>query len=326
MKILIVDDNAHHSELALRRLSQEGWDVTATDSPEPSEDFKNYDFLLLDYNMPTRSGLDVLKRMKELDIRTPVIFLTGQGNEVIASEAIKQGAYDYVVKDTQLHFLDRLPSVIREAKSKHELIETNRFLIQELRRANERLQKMTFTDEMTGIFNYRFVKKQLEIEVQRAHRYEKPLSLCIIDIDRFKEINDRHGHPVGDAVLKEIAKILTQSTRSVDFVGRYAGDEFVIIFPDTQLQDAVRLCERIRKTISEQSLDAHGKSVQVTLSMGLADFDLKKRSTADALLEAADLRLYQAKRAGRNRVYSTMKVIDSSRKAEAETVSSALQK
>jgi len=325
MKILIVDDNAHHSELTLRRLSQESWNVSVTDSPEPRDEFKNYDFILLDYNMPNRTGLDVLKRMKELEINTPVIFLTGQGNETIASEAIKQGAYDYVVKDTQLHFLDRLPSVIREAKSKHELIETNRFLIQELRRANERLQKMTFTDEMTGIFNYRFVKKQLDIEVQRAHRYVKPLSLCIIDVDNFKEINDKYGHPVGDTVLREIAQILTQSTRSVDFVGRYAGDEFVIIFPDTQLQDAVRLCDRIRKTVADQTMDVQGKKVHVTLSMGLADFDAKKRSTADSLIEAADLRLYQAKRSGRNRVYSTMKVIES-RSSEQDAASTAAQK
>jgi len=315
MKILIVDDNAHHSELASRRLTRESWDVSVTDRPEPDESFKNFDFILLDYNMPKASGLDVLQKMKDLDIQTPVIFLTGQGNELIASEAIKRGAYDYVVKDTQLLFLDRLPGIIREAKSKHELIKTNRFLIQELRRTNERLQKMTFTDEMTGIFNYRFVKRQLEIEVQRAHRYEKPLSICIIDIDHFKDINDQYGHQTGDQVLKEVARILTQSTRSVDFVGRYAGDEFVIIFPDTSLQDAVRLCERIRKTVADQVLSAQEKTFHVSLSMGLADFDSKKRASAETLLEASDLRLYQAKRAGRNRVYSTMKVIDSKKDA-----------
>ncbi len=215
----------------------------------------------------------------------------------------------------ELLFLDRLPSVIREAKSKHELIETNKFLIQELRRANERLQKMTFTDEMTGIFNYRFIKKQLDVEVQRSIRYGKPLSVCIIDVDHFKSINDRYGHPTGDLVLKEIAKTLNQSTRSVDFVGRYAGDEFVIIFPDTSLADAVRLCERIRKSITEMTLDAQGEMVQVTLSMGLADFETKKRSTSETLLEAADHRLYQAKRAGRNRVYSTMRIVENSKKS-----------
>jgi diguanylate cyclase (GGDEF)-like protein len=307
MKILVVDDNAHHAELTLRRLRKEGWEVETTDHPEPSESFHHYDFLLLDYNMPQMSGLDVLKRMKELEILTPVIFLTGQGNEFIASEAIKQGAYDYVVKDTQLMYLDRLPNVIREAKGKHELIETNRFLIQELRRANERLQKLTFTDEMTGIYNYRFIKKQLDVEVQRAQRYGKSLSVCLIDIDLFKQINDQFGHPVGDDVLKHIAATVQQSVRSVDFVGRYAGDEFVIIFPDTQLSDAVRLCDRIRKLLADTAVKSHGKSLHITISMGLSDFDPEKRQTTELVLEDADKRLYQAKRMGRNRVFSIVK-------------------
>ena len=310
MKILIVDDNPAHSELAARRLIREGWDVSVTDKAEPTEDFKNYDFLLLDYSMPLRSGLDVLKMLKDMEITTPVIFLTGHGNEMIASEAIKQGAYDYVVKDTQLLYLERLPSIIREAKSKHELIETNRFLIQELRRANERLQKMTFTDEMTGIYNYRFMTRQVETEIQRAFRYSKPLSICIIDIDKFKEINDQFGHPMGDIVLKEIAQILKEATRNVDYVGRYAGDEFIIIFPDTPLADAVRLAERIRTKVAEHSFKSHELFVSSTISIGVADFDMKRRKTTDDLVDAADKCLYQAKRAGRNRVFSSLRILE----------------
>jgi two-component system cell cycle response regulator len=265
---------------------------------------------LLDYSMPHLSGLDVLKGLRDLDITTPVIMLTGHGNEIIASEAIKQGSYDYVIKDTQLLYLERLPSVIREAKSKHELIETNRFLINELRRANERLQTMTFTDELTGIHNYRFIRKQLDAELKRSLRYTKPLSLCVIDIDFFKSINDTHGHTVGDAALKELAQILKESTRTVDVVGRYGGDEFVIIFPDTILVDAVRLCERIRRIASERSFNLAGQNINFTLSIGLADFDPVRRKTPDALLEAADRCLYQAKKAGRNRVASLLRIVE----------------
>src|SRR4051812_2200240 len=130
MRILIIDDNSHHSELAARRLMREGWEVFATDRTEIDSSWKSYDIILLDYSMPSRSGLELLKAVRESEIQAPVILLTGHGNEMIASEAIKQGAFDYVVKDTQLLYLERLPSVIREAKSKHELIETNRFLIQ----------------------------------------------------------------------------------------------------------------------------------------------------------------------------------------------------
>lgn len=310
MKIIIVDDNPHHSELAALRLAKEGWSVDVTDKPDPYEQFFDYDLIVLDYSMPHISGLDVLKTLKVKEINTPVVLLTGHGNEIIASEAIKQGAYDYVIKDTQLLYLERLPSVIREARSKHELIETNRFLINELKRANEKLQTMTFTDEMTGIHNYRYIRKQLDNEVKRASRYGKSLSLCLIDIDYFKRINDLHGHPVGDDTLREVAKVLKEETRNVDIVGRYAGDEFVIIFPDTTLNDAVRLCERIRRRVSDHSFESHGQTVGCTLSIGVADFDGQRRKTSDALLEAADKCLYQAKRAGRDRVNSLLRVVD----------------
>lgn len=310
MRIIIVDDNPHHSELAARRLMKENWEVFVTDNPEPVEQFKNYDLVVLDYSMPHICGLDVLNAIKEREILTPTVLLTGHGNETIASEAIKQGAYDYVIKDTQLLYLERLPSIIREAKSKHELIETNRYLINELKRANEKLQQMTFTDEMTGIHNYRFIRKQLEIETKRASRYNKPLSVCVVDIDHFKRINDLHGHPVGDDALREIAAILREQTRTVDVVGRYAGDEFVVIFPDTTLSDAVRLCERIRKRVSEHVFLSHGIEMQCTLSIGVADFEPHKRKTPDQLLEAADKCLYQAKRSGRDRVGSLLRVIE----------------
>jgi diguanylate cyclase (GGDEF)-like protein len=208
--------------------------------------------------------------------------------------------------------LERLPSVIREAKSKHELIETNRYLINELKRANEKLQQMTFTDEMTGIHNYRFIRKQLEAEVKRASRYGKALSVCVVDIDYFKKINDLHGHSVGDDALREIAHILREQTRTVDIVGRYAGDEFVVIFPDTTLTDAVRLCERIRKRVNDYTFISHGIEMQCSLSIGVADFEPHKRKTPELLLEAADKCLYQAKRSGRNRVGSLLRVLDKS--------------
>lgn len=321
MRILIVDDNPNHSELAARRLMKEGWEVSVLDHIESETSFKDFDFILLDYAMPKHSGLDVLKILRDQQVTAPVVFLTGHGNEIIASEAIKQGAYDYVVKDTHLLYLERLPSIIREAKSKHELIETNRFLIQELRRANERLQKMTFTDEMTGIFNYRFMSRQLDQEIQRAMRYEKALSICLIDIDHFKKINDEFGHPVGDIALKELGQILKDSTRSVDYVGRYAGDEFIIIFPDTIPADAARLCERIRSNVAGHAFQAQDQVLTVTVSIGIADFDIKRRRSPTELIEAADKCLYQAKRSGRNRVSSTLRVIE--KKATRETESPA---
>lgn len=304
MKILIVDDNAHHAELAQRRLEKEGWNVECVEEISFDKKLKDFHFIILDYSMPKQSGLEILKKLKEQDVRIPVILMTGHGNELIASEAIKLGAYDYLIKDTKLIYLDRLPSVIREAKSKHELIETNRFLIQELRRANDRLQRLTFTDEMTGIYNYRFLSKQLDIEIRRAKRYSKPLCACLIDIDFFKQINDQYGHPGGDTSLRAVAEILKKNVRSVDFVGRYAGDEFLIIFPDTEIEDAIRLCERVLKDMNEKPIRIGSQEVQLSLSIGLASYDEKLRSTPEKLVEAADRCLYSAKEEGRNRVIS----------------------
>lgn len=319
MNILIIDDNQHHAELAKRRLQKEGWEVTVTDDPVIDSKLSQYHFIVLDYSMPRYSGLEILKNLKDQNVRVPVILMTGHGNEIIASEAIKLGAYDYLIKDTKLIYLDRLPSVIREAKSKHELIETNRFLIQELRRANDRLQRLTFTDEMTGVYNYRFLTKQLETEISRAKRYDKALCLCLIDVDFFKQINDQYGHPGGDLSLKAIANILKDTVRGVDYVGRYAGDEFLIIFPDTELEDATRLCERILSELQSRPIRIGETEVKLSLSIGVSAFDKNVNNAPDKLIEAADRCLYEAKEAGRNRVYATRKHLKTKTKVLEKT-------
>lgn len=321
MKVLVIDNNAHHAELAKHRLEREGWEVETTDEPRSDEALNDYDFILLDYSMEQVSGIELLKSIKEAGVRTPVIFVTGHGNEIIASEAIKLGAYDYVVKDTKLVYLDRLPTVIRESKSKHELIETNRFLIQELRRANDRLQRLTFTDEMTGVYNYRFLSNQLSKEVQRAERYGKPLSVCLVDMDEFKQINDQYGHPSGDAALKKVSMILQETVRSVDFVGRYGGDEFVIIFPDTKIEDALAFCERMISRMSEEKIKLGNREVSLKLSIGVADFHPTERNTVEKLMEAVDQCLYRVKRSGRNKVESTLNLRPVPNKERLKTVS-----
>lgn len=164
----------------------------------------------------------------------------------------------------------------------------------ELQRENKELKRMSLTDELTGLHNYRYIQKQLHIEMQRALRYSKSLSLCILDIDHFKKMNDEHGHPAGDAILKSMGPLLKNSIRSVDFVGRYGGDEFVIIFPVTSLKNVIPLCERIRKIIE--------KHCSLTVSIGVTSFNPKKHSSGTHLLEAADQRLYRAKKLGGNQI------------------------
>ena len=160
------------------------------------------------------------------------------------------------------------------------------------------LEQLARTDELTGLFNRRSLMEQLNIEVKRAQRYNRPLSLIILDLDKFKEINDNYGHIMGDRVLKEVSKITMQCTRSVDVVGRYGGDEFVIVMPDTTLEGAKKIGVRIQNAIQNTCLLEGGNVLlRLAISMGageMIEFN-QEGDPAQRLLEMADDDLYKAK-------------------------------
>lgn len=164
-----------------------------------------------------------------------------------------------------------------------------------------RIETLAITDGLTGLFNHREFQKRLEDEIQRARRYHRPLSLLIIDIDRFKSINDIYGHPFGDAVLKKIGELILSEIRDIDFAARYGGEEFAVIVPETSVEKALVVAERICSRISKEAFKT-GDDIQtaVTISVGVAD--LADGNDRAALLACADQALYAAKAAGRNRV------------------------
>lgn len=163
--------------------------------------------------------------------------------------------------------------------------------------ANERLTSLAATDGMTGVKNYRAFREQLDVELHGAARYGSALSLLLLDLDHFKQLNDRYGHPAGDSVLVEFARILQDNARECDFVARYGGEEFVVILPRTDASGALALAERYRMIVEA----AAWQYSPVTVSIGLATAETL-RDTSDTLIERADTALYQAKAAGRNRV------------------------
>lgn len=169
------------------------------------------------------------------------------------------------------------------------------------------VERMAVTDGLTGIFNHRRFQERLAEEFQRIARYPEPLSLLIADIDHFKKINDTYGHPVGDLILKRIAKILVRLTRSVDIVARYGGEEFVIALLKTESPQAKQLAERVRKTVEATEFEVQGNTIHVTLSIGIATCPEDAR-TREALIEHADRALYHAKNTGRNRVAAYQEV------------------
>ncbi|MBL8952226.1 MAG: sensor domain-containing diguanylate cyclase [Myxococcaceae bacterium] len=165
----------------------------------------------------------------------------------------------------------------------------------------QKVQELTLTDEHTNLFNARFLTVTLEREIERAHRFGRPVSVVFLDVDRFKEVNDTRGHLVGSALLKAIGKTLLESVRSVDSACRYGGDEFAVLLLETHADRAKVVAERIRHAIAAKEHVIDGAPVKITVSVGWATFP-EHAKTGRALLQAADQAMYAAKAAGRNAV------------------------
>lgn len=169
--------------------------------------------------------------------------------------------------------------------------------ITELMDANMKLKKMAITDGLTGLYNHKHIFYRFEEEIKKAERYKTACSVIMLDIDHFKTINDTFGHHIGDQVLAEVSRVIKKSTRAVDIPGRYGGEEFIIILPQTSLNDAYRTAERIRKNI--ESIVFKQTKLTVTISGGVSEF---REESPLQLIERVDQCLYQAKKNGRNRI------------------------
>jgi two-component system cell cycle response regulator len=165
---------------------------------------------------------------------------------------------------------------------------------------HETIYRMTIMDGLTGIHNKRYLVEQLDRELSRATRHERPLTLVICDIDHFKRVNDEFGHLAGDHVLKEVAQLAKSRLRPDDVIARYGGEEFAVILPETDLRGGIRIADELRKMIATETFVFEEEDIDVTISCGVAQLDPTWRSYD--FVRAADEQLYEAKRAGRNRV------------------------
>ncbi len=283
-KLLIVDDDLAVCDTLAEALNEHGYDCTIeTNGLKVISRLQTalFDGVLLDLVMPEIAGLDLLQRIKEPFPDLPVIIITGYGSIETAVESMRAGAADFVTKPIDLAVLD-----IRIKKA----IE------------HEQTRRLAFTDGLTSLANYRWFHTRLQQEIERADRYHRPLSLIMLDIDYFKAYNDTHGHPQGDAILTQVAKLLKQMSRSSDMVARYGGEEFALILPETDHFSAEALGNRLREEIEQFRFagEEHLPSKMLTISVGIATHN--RYGDKETLIAAADAELYRAKREGRNRV------------------------
>jgi two-component system, cell cycle response regulator len=166
---------------------------------------------------------------------------------------------------------------------------------------HEEIYRLTVQDGLTGLHNRRSLTEFLDRELSRAERHARPISLALFDIDRFKGINDTHGHLAGDTVLRQLAALLRPVVRKDELLARYGGEEFAMVLPETSGESAVKACERLRQTVAEHRFEYDGRPIPVTVSIGVA-VNGPDADTPERLLKVADAKLYQAKAAGRNRV------------------------
>lgn len=171
-----------------------------------------------------------------------------------------------------------------------------------LRQENEELKLLVTMDPLTGLYNYRFFRQSLEIELSCSNRSARPTSLMMIDLDHFKSINDQWGHEVGNLALQNAARVFNQTLRQSDIICRYGGEEFAVILPQTALPLAVNVAERLRQNLEQTAVEFDGNEIYVTASIGVGVYQRSNEFTAESFVEATDGYMYQAKKQGRNQV------------------------
>ncbi len=291
--VLIVEDNIAIKESIEDFLEMKNYRVDSAASAEAAiEKMKAFrsDIVLTDIMMRGMDGLE-LTRLVTSQFDACVIVMTGYSEDYSYAEAINAGANDFIFKPFRFEELElRLKRVIRELELKKQ---HDRML--------REMEKLAITDDLTDLYNSRHFFDTLEAEIERHQRYSRPLSLLILDIDYFKHYNDDFGHLEGDRVLEKLGDVISSCLRNTDTAYRYGGDEFTAILPETELEQACLVGERIKESIARQRfMPENGRELSVTLSIGVTE--LKPDDTLESFVKRGDRALYLSKDAGRNKL------------------------
>jgi len=297
LKILVCDDDPADRKLVrayLRQITDR--EIVVLEAGQRREiqnalDKGRVSLVLMDIQMPEKSGMEWLAEIVEKQT-APVVMLTGAGGEEIAVQSLQEGAVGYLAKSSLSK--ENLVKTIDSALAKWRQI-------QQAKADQEELERLANLDSLTGLYNRRVILHRLNERIKYVRRYGEELSLIMLDIDHFKKVNDQYGHLTGDGVLEEIAVLVQRNIRGTDVVGRYGGEEFIIILLKTGLSSAVDVAERVRKAIEAAEMkDPEGNVFSVTVSEGVSSY--KPAEDERSLISRADDALYRAKENGRNRV------------------------
>lgn len=292
MKILIAEDDTSSRLIYSAILRKLGHTVTAVENGQQAlEAWKNGDYTLVisDWAMPDMDGLQLCKSIRAEPSRqyTYFILLTGKEGKGSYLEGMDAGADDFLSKP-----LDEVQLVVRLRVAER---------ILEL---YGKLYAEATYDRLTGVRNRATIMDYLSEQLQRGTRENSPLSLIVADLDHFKLVNDTYGHPVGDVMLHEAAQRMRVAIRPYDMVGRYGGEEFLVIIPNCGLNEALAIAERIRCSVHAHPVKSQAGEISMTVSLGVATSEGNTDMDPTELISAADKALYHAKKAGRNCVAS----------------------
>ena len=297
MKILIVEDELIFRRMVKKYLLEAGHDIVeAEDGQSAWELFQHEPFQLVitDWVMPRLSGPELVHKIRTSGEKnyTYIIMLTAMDDKDNVVVGLESGADEYLTKPfNSKELVARVASGMRILKLEEQLMQ-----------AHQQMEILAMRDGLTGLLNRRAIEEYAEAEFNLTLRKERVLSVIMLDIDHFKNINDRFGHNCGDHTLQQVAKILKEDLRIYDRIGRWGGEEFILILPDTQLMDAAKVAERIRARTAEMEMSLeNGEEFSVQISLGIAS-TANQFSSLTKLIDAADQALYQAKQTGRNRV------------------------
>ncbi len=291
-RILVVDDELQAREVLADMLGALGFETgSAADSREAIAALRHehYDLVLTDFLMPGMDGVELVNEIKTMIPDLPVLVITGHSSVQTAVESVRAGAFDYIEKPVSLETLQvRVQRALEYA---------------DLVASSAEYKRRATVDALTGLYNFGCFQEYLHREIERARRYDYPVSVLMIDMDHLKIYNDAHGHTAGNRVLMRLGELVRANTRSADVACRFGGEEFAIILPHTGKKEAYLLCDRLRAIIEQAPFE--GEDVmptgRLTVSSGVATFP-DDADDAEVLVERADKALYAAKRNGRNLV------------------------